>query len=70
MKLKRILTNFTKPGAIFCLSLFEYLKKAYLQILKNLAQYFAYPLFQILKKAYLPILKDLAQLFAYPLFQI
>ena len=32
---------------------FKYLKKASLQILKNLAQFFAYLIFQISTKAYL-----------------
>ena len=36
---------------------FSNIKKAYLQILKNLVQFFAYPLFQILKKEYLQISK-------------
>ena len=36
---------------------FSIIKKVYLQILKNLAQFFAYPLFQISKKEYLQISK-------------
>ena len=35
------------------------LKKVYLQILKNLAQFFAYTLFQILKKSTLTNLKKI-----------
>ena len=44
--------------------------KAYLQILKNLTQFFAYLLFQIIKKVYLQILKNLTQCLASLLFQI
>ena len=44
--------------------------KAYLQIFKNLTQFFAYLLFQIIKKVYLQILKNLTQCLASLLFQI
>ena len=52
---KSILTNLKKPGTIFACLLVRILKIKHLQILKNLAQFFAYPLFQIFKKVFLQI---------------
>ena len=55
---------------ISCLSPFQIFKKAYLQNLKYLGQFFAYTLFKYFKKAYLKIWKYLGLLFCLSLFQI
>ena len=54
---KYLKSTLTNPSAVFCLLSFSNIKQVYLQILKNLAQFFAYSLFQIFKKAYLQIWK-------------
>ena len=49
--------NLKIPDTIFCSSPFSNIKKAYLQILKNLAQFFCSSPFQIFKKNILTNLK-------------
>ena len=59
-----LLTNFKKPDTIFCLYPFSNIKKVYLQILKNLAQFFCLSLFQIyIKKSILANLKKPGAIF-------
>ena len=60
---KRILTN---PSTIFCLFLFQILKKHTYESQNTWHSFFAYSLFQILKKEYLQIL---AQFFTYSFFK-
>ena len=55
---------------IFLLIPFSNIKKAYLQILKNLAQFFCSSLFQILKKSIFTNLKKSGTIFCLSLFQI
>ena len=52
---KIILTNHKKPEAIFCLSLFQILKKQTYKSSKSMAQVFDDPFFKYKKKTYLSI---------------
>ena len=67
---KSILTNLKKPGTIFCLFLSSNIKKAYLQILKNLAQFSYSSHFSNIKKNILTSLKIPGTAFCLSPFQI